>query len=167
MPGCVRHPTVPCNPRSPGALLVYHLDLFLKHLPDNKRRFLPNRHDENPHRLSVRIPSGPDVSAFQTRVASGKSVGMSAYLLISRTAALSATALNASRTSGAADIEKGSEAVRSISDIQKEVKSLGDHGAGCDDSRAAQIGMTSVKSVVSEQPKKPQEKTSQTRKRTL
>jgi hypothetical protein len=149
------------------ALLVYHLDLFLKHLPDNKRRFLPNRHDENPHRLSVRIPSGPDVSAIQTRVASGKSVGMSAYLLISRTAALSASALNASRTSGAADIEKGSEAVRSISDIQKEVKSLGDHGARCDDSRAAQIGMTSVKSVVSEQPKKPKEKTSQTPKRTL
>jgi hypothetical protein len=47
---------------------------------------------------------------------------MSAYLLISRTAALSASALNASRTSGAADIEKGSEAVRSIADIQKEVK---------------------------------------------
>ena len=92
---------------------------------------------------------------------------MSAYLLISRTAALSASALNASRTSGAADIEKGSEAVRSISDIQKEVKSLGDHGARCDDSRAAQIGMTSVKSVVSEQPKKPKEKTSQTLKRTL
>ena len=80
---------------------------------------------------------------------------MSAYLLISRTAALSASALNASRNSDGADIEKGSEAVRSISDIQKEVKSLGDHGARCDDSRAAQIGMTCVKSVVSEQPKKP------------
>jgi hypothetical protein len=149
------------------ALLVYYVDLFLKHLPDNKRRFLPNRNDENPHRSSVRIPSGPDVSAIQTRVASGKSVGTSVYLLISRTAALSASALNASRTSGAADIEKGSEAVRSISDIQKEVKSLGDHGARCDDSRAAQIGMTSVKSVVSEQPKKPKEKTSQTLERTL
>jgi hypothetical protein len=89
---------------------------------------------------------------------------MSAYLLISRTAALSASALNASRTSGAADIEKGSEAVRSISDIQKEVKSLGDHGARCDDSRAAQTGVTSVKSVAS---KKAKEKTSQTQKRTL
>ena len=164
MPGCVRHPTVRSNPRSPGALLVYHLDLFLKHLPDNKRRFLPNRNDENPHRSSVRIPSGPDVSAIQTRVASGKSVGTSVYLLISRTAALSASALNASRPSGAADIEKGSEAVRSISDIQKEVESLGDHGARCDDSRAAQIGMTSV---VSEQPKNPREKTSQTLERTL
>src|SRR2546423_15647857 len=113
MRGCVRCPTARCNPL-PQALLVYHLDLFLKHLPDNKRRFLTNRNDENPHRSSGRIPSGPDVSAIQTRVASGKSVGTSVYLLISRTAALSASALNASRTSGAADIEKGSEAVRSI-----------------------------------------------------
>ena len=84
----------------------------------------------------------------------GNPSGRRYIYLFSRTAALSASALNASRTSGAADTEKGSEAVRSISDIQKEVKSLGDHGARCDDSRAAQIGMTSAKSVVSEQPKK-------------
>jgi hypothetical protein len=65
-----------------SALARVLLDLFLKHLPDNKRRFLPNWNDEKPHRSSVRTPSGPDVAAIQTRVASGKSVGMSAYLLI-------------------------------------------------------------------------------------
>src|SRR5438093_13763646 len=62
------------------------------------RRLFPNRNEEKPRRSDVRILSAPDNSAIQTRVASGKSMGTSAYLLISRTAAASASELKTSRT---------------------------------------------------------------------
>ena len=90
MPGCVRHPTVRCNPRRPERYSFTPSICFP--LPDNKRRFLPNWNDENPHRSSVRIPSGPDVSAIQTRVASRKSsgVGIFAYQSNSGTQCLGA-----------------------------------------------------------------------------
>ena len=96
------------NPQSPGfhTKIRVHWRPFVvkssslhKCSSSLKRRLFPKRKDEKPRRSSVRIPSVADNSAIQTRVASGKSIGISAYLLMSRTAAASASALKASLTS--------------------------------------------------------------------
>ena len=99
--------------REPGWLGSFHwcpfvVTSFSAHRSSSSlnRRLFPKRKDEKPRRSSVRIPSVADNSAIQTRVASGKSIGISAYLLMSRTAAASASALNASLTSVALASEK-------------------------------------------------------------